>query len=68
MARRHVVMEMQGARVRGKGKMKHSKKEPQWKRKLRTVTKSAQRQAWNLFALVGFVTVVILAIRMFGGG
>ena len=62
MARRS--FEMKAAHKTKKGKVKRSSKAPWWKSKLR----SAKHQAANIFAVIGFITVLILAIRFFAGG
>ena len=42
--------------------------EPKWRKGLRAAVKSFKRQAWNVFAVIGFIAMIVLAFRFFWGG
>lgn len=41
---------------------------PKWQKDLQAAWKGFKREAWNIFAVVGFITMLVLAFRFFWGG
>jgi len=43
-------------------------REPKWKKDFRAAVKRFKREAWNVFAVIGFIAMLLLAFRFFWGG